>query len=374
MPFAALSAALALFGGCVGQIDGVEGHPTIAGTGGSGSSSGGATGTGGATATGGATGTGGASTGTGGASTGTGGASTGTGGASTGTGGSIGPTASGGSMGSMATGGSMGPTATGGAGGAGTVTSDLPCAVATLLTNKCAICHGPHPAGGAPMSLMNYAQMKAPALSDPTKTMAVVAVARMMNTTTPMPPVAYPQATTAEIAALQSWISAGYPTTGCSTVTPPTGQDAGMPPPDPFSVAPTCTSGKTWTGGTNGSGSMQPGVACINCHKSSGEAPRFTIAGTLYPTAHEPNQCNGVNGSTAGAKVVITDAKQNVVTLTPNSAGNFYYTGTIATPFRAKVTDMNGERDMVASQTSGDCNSCHTQNGTMSAPGRIILP
>lgn len=155
----------------------------------------------------------------------------------------------------------------------------------------------------------------------------------------------------------------------------PTGVDAGTPPPDPFAVAPTCTSKKTWTGGTEGSGSMQPGVACINCHNSSGgEAPRFTIAGTLYPTAHEPNQCNGVNGTTAGAKVVITDANQKVVTLTPNGVGNFYYTGAVALPFRAKVTDTNGERDMVAAQTSGDCNACHTQNGTMSAPGRIILP
>ena len=274
----------------------------------------------------------------------------------------------------MGSGGSIGST---GSGGSTSTASDLPCDVATLLANKCTTCHGPHPAGGAPMSLTTYAQMTGPAISDPTTTMAVVAVSRMMSTTTPMPPVGYPQATSAEVTALQNWISAGYPTTGCSsmTTTPPTGADGGTLPPDPFSVAPTCTSGKSWPGGSDGSGSMQPGVACINCHNSSGgEAPRFTIAGTLYPTAHEPDQCDGVNGSTAGAKVVITDANQNVVTLTPNSAGNFYYTGSVAIPFHAKVTDMNGERDMVAGQSSGDCNACHTQNGTMSAPGRIIFP
>ena len=119
---------------------------------------------------------------------------------------------------------------------------------------------------------------------------------------------------------------------------------------------------------------MQPGVACISCHASSGgEAPQFTIAGTLYPTGHEPNQCNGANG-TNGAQVVVTDAKGNTISLTPNSAGNFYYSGTVATPFRAKVTYMGRERDMAGAQTSGDCNACHTQNGTMSAPGRIILP
>ena len=230
------------------------------------------------------------------------------------------------------------------------------------------------------MSLTNYAQMTAKAISDPTKTMAVVAVARMMNTTSPMPPIGYPQATSTEIAAVQSWISAGYPTTGCSSVTP-TGADAGAPPPDPFSVAPTCTSGKTWTGGTDGSGSMQPGVACINCHKSTGgEAPSFAIAGTFYATAHEPDLCNGANGSTDGATVVITDANGKTFNVTPNSVGNFYYTGAVATPFTAKVTFMGRERDMATPQTSGDCNGCHTQNGATTtsgaapAPGRIILP
>jgi mono/diheme cytochrome c family protein len=254
--------------------------------------------------------------------------------------------------------------------------------VASLLSSKCLNCHGTRRAGGAPMSLTNYAQMTAPAISDSSKTMAVVAVSRMMDTTNPMPPPGYPAVTSTEIAAVQNWISAGYPTTGCSSVTPPaTSSDAGTLPPDPFAVAPTCTSGKTWTGGTNGSGSMQPGVACINCHKSTGgEAPTFTIAGTLYPTAHEPDQCNGVNGTTAGAQVVITDAKGNTFSITPNSVGNFSSSAPVALPFTAKVTYMGRERDMVGSQTSGDCNACHTQNGTTTttngspAPGRIILP
>jgi len=312
--FTAILAPAVLLGGCVGKIADNLGAPTLSSTGG-----------------------------TSAISSGTGGTSTSSGGAR-GTGGSIGGIGSGGSVGTTGTGGSSSTT---------TVASDLPCDVATLLVNKCITCHGSQPAGGAPMSLTNYAQMTAPAISDPTQTVAVVAVSRMMATTAPMPPVGYPPATSAEVGALQNWISAGYPTTGCSSVpTTGPGADAGMLPPDPFSVAPTCTSGKTWSGSTDGSASMQPGVACINCHNSSGgEAPRFTIAGTLYPTAHEPNQCDGVNGSTNGAKVVITDANQNVITLTPNSAGNFYYTGTVVAPFHAKVTAMNGERDMVAGQT-----------------------
>jgi hypothetical protein len=32
------------------------------------------------------------------------------------------------------------------------------------------------------------------------------------------------------------------------------------------------------------------------------------------------------------------------------------------------------ERAMVAAQTTGICNSCHTQDGTNLAPGRITVP
>jgi len=93
----------------------------------------------------------------------------------------------------------------------------------------------------------------------------------------------------------------------------------------------------------------------------------------VYPTGHEPNLCNGANG-TNGARVVIVDAANRTVTLTPNAAGNFTYTGALTTPYTAKVTYQGRERIMPAAQTSGDCNMCHTQNGTSGAPGRITLP
>ena len=60
--------------------------------------------------------------------------------------------------------------------------------------------------------------------------------------------------------------------------------------------------------------------------------------------------------------------------MTPNAVGNFSYRGTVAKPYTAKVTYMGKERIMVTAQTSGDCNSCHTQTGVNSAPGRIITP
>ena len=145
--------------------------------------------------------------------------------------------------------------------------------------------------------------------------------------------------------------------------------------PDPN--ASVCTSGVMWTRGDRGSTFMHPGVACINCHLDNGassatsQPPLFGFAGTLYPTTHEPDDCNGV----AGAKVTVTDANGKVTTVTVNSSGNFFSTVKLAFPFTAKVVTTAGkERAMMASQMSGDCNSCHTETGTMTAPGRIQLP
>jgi hypothetical protein len=117
---------------------------------------------------------------------------------------------------------------------------------------------------------------------------------------------------------------------------------------------------------------MDPGKACIACH-NSGEGPRFTLAGTVYPTGHEPDLCYGADGAN-GAMVVATGADGKVVTVLPNATGNFTYAGALALPYRAKVVFMGRERVMAAAQTSGDCNACHTQTGAMNAPGRILLP
>jgi hypothetical protein len=219
------------------------------------------------------------------------------------------------------------------------------------------------------MPLVTRTNLTAPSFADASMTFAQRTVVRMQSTTSPMPPAPGTPVSSAEIQTVQSWISAGYPAGSCTTNG---GADAG--PPDPLGATPTCTSGTTWTGGNNGSAVMNPGLACISCHAGTGgEAPQFTIAGTVYPTGHEPNLCNGANG-TNGARVVIVDAANRTVTLTPNAAGNFTYTGAITTPYTAKVTYQGRERIMPAAQTSGDCNACHTQNGTSGAPGRITLP
>jgi hypothetical protein len=117
---------------------------------------------------------------------------------------------------------------------------------------------------------------------------------------------------------------------------------------------------------------MTPGDTCVSCHAKNPGTPLFTLGGTVYPSAHEPNHCNGVNVS--GATVVITDANKKVLTLPVNSVGNFSSTAAVATPFTASVSYAGNTLAMLTPQTSGDCNACHTATGTNGAPGRIMLP
>ena len=134
-----------------------------------------------------------------------------------------------------------------------------------------------------------------------------------------------------------------------------------------------CTNGKSSV--NYGSAYMYPGRTCVSCHMTS-YGPNLTIAGTVYPSAHETDSCLGTN--VAGASIIITDSNNRTVTLTPNSAGNFYSrTAAITPPYTVKLTYQGRERDMtglVFSPTNGDCNSCHTMDGMNGAPGRIMLP
>jgi hypothetical protein len=138
---------------------------------------------------------------------------------------------------------------------------------------------------------------------------------------------------------------------------------------DPFSAAEKCTSGRTWSSGQGPT--MRPGEACISCH-SANNGPRLAVAGTVYPTGHEPNDCEGAGD--AGAVVVITDANGEVHELPVNQAGNFTLSGTLVLPYTARVVVGAAQRSMGSSQNTGDCNGCHTQSGSNGAPGRIVLP
>lgn len=247
----------------------------------------------------------------------------------------------------------------GGSSNSGSVATGLPCDVDALLGTYCRGCHGPLPVGGAPMPLVSYDDLMAPAKSDPTKRVADLCLTRMQDTSTPMPP-SPPSPSATDVQAFATWLASGAAMGDCVAAS------------NPLGAAPTCTSMTSWNGGNDGSSRMHPGEACISCH-SSGEGPRFALAGTVFPTGHEPDDCNAAN--VGGAQVIITDANNNQTTLTPNSVGNFYAQHvTIALPYHAEVVYSGRTRAMSAAQSSGDCNSCHTQNGANGAPGRITLP
>ena len=253
-------------------------------------------------------------------------------------------------------------------------TNGLPCEVTALLKHYCGGCHSSPPSGGAPDSLMSYADLVATATLDATQKVGPLSMQLIKNGTMPPKPAAVP--TAAELATLEAWVNGGMQKTTCAMEI-----DAGVAP-SPYDTPPKCTSGQNWTGGNHGSSSMRPGGACISCHDmSGGEAPHFTIGGTVYPSAHEPDDCNGTSNSSSGqVSVLITEANGTKHTLTVNGAGNFSYKGTIATPYTAQVNAGSAVRVMTHTQTSGDCNGCHTENGASTvqgatpAPGRIMSP
>jgi mono/diheme cytochrome c family protein len=187
----------------------------------------------------------------------------------------------------------------------------------------------------------------------------------MADTASPMPPVPNPAVAATDQAGFAGWVDAGMPSGGCSTVV-----DAGTVVVDPvFADAPTCTSGKYWTGGDGTS--MRPGEACIACHTMN-EGPRFTVAGTVFPTGHEYDDCDSPSAS--GAVVTVTDSAGKAASFTANSVGNFSGNGTLTFPITAIVSLGGKTRAMTTAVPSGDCNSCHTETGTNGAPGRVALP
>jgi hypothetical protein len=227
------------------------------------------------------------------------------------------------------------------------------------------------------MSLVTFANLMAPSITAPSQRVADVCVSRMKDPAKPMPPAPATPASPAEIATFEAWIAAGAPST-CSADGGAGGAGNGADGGAPDARGPiVCTSNQHWTQANRGSPSMHPGGACISCHAMSGaEAPAFVVAGTVYPTAREPDDCNGINGSSSGTTVVIVDANNRSTTLQVNTVGNFSLPATtaVALPFHAKVVRAGVERVMSTPQMSGDCNSCHTQDGANGAPGRIVAP
>jgi mono/diheme cytochrome c family protein len=253
------------------------------------------------------------------------------------------------------------------------IETDLPCGIAATLAAHCWTCHGSAPTPGTPTSLVSRADLAAPSAVDPVASYGERAVARMRALSMPMPPIGAP-VPEPEIAALETWIAAGMPADRCTLE-------------DPWATPIQCSSGRVWSGGNDESPEMRPGGGCVGCHAAEAPEKRFFAAGTVYATAHEPDDCDGAD--TGGrARVELTDATGRVFVIVPNAAGNFFLEPTsredlqpggaradaLVLPYTARVVLDGRERSMLAAQTSGDCNACHTLEGASGAPGRIVLP
>ena len=264
--------------------------------------------------------------------------------------------------------GSAGETLDAGAGAGPVGAGDLPCDVASLLATYCVACHQQPPVAGAHVALLSASDLRASSPTRPGLTLGDEALARMQaSDATRMPP-GGARPTPAEVDAFAAWVGAGEPAGACGSLA-----DAGVAQPDPaFSGDVVCSSGSFWTGGNEESPLMHPGYACIDCHESD-EGPRFSLAGTVFATGHEPDDCDGSSDG-AAVRIEVSDANGKTVALTPNRAGNFYSTASLAFPITARVLFEGRVRQMLTSVSSGDCNGCHTVDGAQNAPGRIALP
>lgn len=172
----------------------------------------------------------------------------------------------------------------------------------------------------------------------------------------------------------QSWLSLVLVAFTACTLAQEQSQEDG-----PSQMAPRCTSGMLRSLNESEGPEMAPGRACNACHaeenaaSGEGDAPIFAAAGTVFPTAHEPDDC--IASASAGARVEVIDAVGRLFSAEVNRGGNFLLEEEHFTyPYRAKVVFQGRERMMEAPQSSGDCNSCHTASGSNGAPGRIVLP
>jgi hypothetical protein len=102
----------------------------------------------------------------------------------------------------------------------------VPCAVNKVVTKNCTSCHGATPIGGAPMSLVTFADFHAPSKTMPSMKVFEVVKLRIHDTTRPMPPAASGVMPADQVAALDTWFAGGAltgPATDATCAADPTG-------------------------------------------------------------------------------------------------------------------------------------------------------
>jgi len=85
----------------------------------------------------------------------------------------------------------------------------LPCAVRDVLVAECGQCHGEPPKFGAPMRLVDFADLHVPGTSDPTRAVFELVGERLVDVAKPMPPGAEIDAAAKQV--LLAWIADGAP-------------------------------------------------------------------------------------------------------------------------------------------------------------------
>ncbi|GMT96628.1 hypothetical protein KH5H1_07470 [Corallococcus caeni] len=243
----------------------------------------------------------------------------------------------------------------------------LPCDVQAVVAERCASCHTTPAKAHAPLALLARSDFQRVSAVDPRLTVGERSLARMNDARSPMPPASEPPLPEEARAVLTGWFEAGMPPGNCGSL-----------PPGPAPT--TCASGSVWTESSGDTGAaMAPGYACRSCHLRQAPSLAYFFMGTVFPTLHEKDGCDARLPEPSRVKVEILDAEGRVrLTLVPNAAGNFLSTTlqpSFPLPYRARLVGPEGtSRTMVTPQTNGDCNTCHTEQGTQDAPGRIALP
>jgi len=115
---------------------------------------------------------------------------------------------------------------------------------------------------------------------------------------------------------------------------------------------------------------MRPGRPCLDCHDEDDDIAPLTLAGTVFDDRHAEDDCRGVRS----VQVIVTGADGTEHRLLTEVAGNFMTTADVAFPASARVVDDSAERSMLGPVEHGNCNACHTSEGAMDAPGRIVAP
>jgi hypothetical protein len=105
-----------------------------------------------------------------------------------------------------------------------------------------------------------------------------------------------------------------------------------------------CGGKETTACGDPGGSNMCPGADCLSCHS-------FKAAGTVFAGA-------GSTTPVSGATVTLVPATGSTVTLTTNSAGNFYGSGALAFPVQITI-HKGADTVHMTDAGSGGCNGCH---------------